>query len=150
MHPLTPSSIPSCTTFLRNSEVLSIEAGRKSEMKDELATGSVDGWSTKHDAVQQVSCNIKRKVSFELFGFGFNSSWSFLRPGDSNSASHHNEGEKDVRESAHPELTVEDKVLFADLQNGVGRLNAAVKASQSRKKTAELEADPEEDTTQGF
>ncbi|KAJ6558968.1 hypothetical protein B0H10DRAFT_1654344, partial [Mycena sp. CBHHK59/15] len=38
-----------------DAEVLSIEAGRKSEMKDELATGSVDGWSTKHDAVQQIS-----------------------------------------------------------------------------------------------
>ncbi|KAJ6555248.1 hypothetical protein B0H10DRAFT_1962048 [Mycena sp. CBHHK59/15] len=48
------------------------------------------------------------------------------------------------------ELTVEDKVLFADLQNGVGRLNATVKGSQSRKKTAELEADHEEDTTQGL
>ncbi|KAJ6526545.1 hypothetical protein B0H10DRAFT_2171950 [Mycena sp. CBHHK59/15] len=42
--------------------VLSIEAGRKSEMKDELATGSVDGWSTKHDAVQQISCNVKGKL----------------------------------------------------------------------------------------
>ncbi|KAJ6592924.1 ribonuclease H-like domain-containing protein [Mycena capillaripes] len=30
-------------------------------MKGELATGSVDGWSTKHDAVQQVSCNVKGK-----------------------------------------------------------------------------------------
>ncbi|KAJ6567512.1 hypothetical protein B0H10DRAFT_2200182 [Mycena sp. CBHHK59/15] len=29
-----------------DAEVLSIEAGWKSEMKDELATGSVDGWST--------------------------------------------------------------------------------------------------------
>ncbi|KAF7350433.1 HAT family dimerization protein [Mycena venus] len=47
--------------FLRNSEVLSIEAGRTSEMKGELATASVDGWSTKHDAVQQVSCNVKGK-----------------------------------------------------------------------------------------
>ncbi|KAJ7826527.1 hypothetical protein B0H13DRAFT_1657501, partial [Mycena leptocephala] len=44
-----------------DAEVLSIEAGRKSEMKDELATGSVDGWSTKHDAVQQISCNVKGK-----------------------------------------------------------------------------------------
>ncbi|KAJ6611656.1 hypothetical protein B0H10DRAFT_2223820 [Mycena sp. CBHHK59/15] len=48
------------------------------------------------------------------------------------------------------ELTVEDKVLFADLQNGVGRFNAAVKASRSRKKAAELEADTKEDTTQDF
>ncbi|KAJ6553870.1 ribonuclease H-like domain-containing protein [Mycena sp. CBHHK59/15] len=44
-----------------DAEVLSIEASRKSEMKDELATGSVDGWSTKHDAVQQISCNVKGK-----------------------------------------------------------------------------------------
>ncbi|KAF7341216.1 HAT family dimerization protein [Mycena venus] len=44
-----------------DSEVLSIEAGRTSEMKGELATASVDGWSTKHDAVQQVSCNVKGK-----------------------------------------------------------------------------------------
>ncbi|KAJ7149955.1 ribonuclease H-like domain-containing protein [Mycena filopes] len=44
-----------------DAEVLSIEAGRKSNLKDELATGSVDGWSTKHDAVQQVCCNVKGK-----------------------------------------------------------------------------------------
>ncbi|KAJ7657920.1 ribonuclease H-like domain-containing protein [Mycena polygramma] len=44
-----------------DAEVHSIEAGRKSNLKDELATGSVDGWSTKHDAVQQVSCNVKGK-----------------------------------------------------------------------------------------
>ncbi|KAF7376954.1 DUF659 family protein [Mycena sanguinolenta] len=44
-----------------DSEVLAVEAGRKSEMKNELTTGSVDGWSTKHDAVQKISCNIKGK-----------------------------------------------------------------------------------------
>ncbi|KAJ7875062.1 ribonuclease H-like domain-containing protein [Mycena leptocephala] len=44
-----------------DAEVLSIEAGRKSEMKDELAMGSVDGWSTKHNVVQQISCNVKGK-----------------------------------------------------------------------------------------
>ncbi|KAJ6583317.1 hypothetical protein B0H10DRAFT_2339427 [Mycena sp. CBHHK59/15] len=48
------------------------------------------------------------------------------------------------------ELTVEDKVLFADLQNRIGCFNAAVKASRSRKKAAELEVDTEEDNTQGF
>ncbi|KAJ7437693.1 hypothetical protein B0H11DRAFT_1935760 [Mycena galericulata] len=46
-----------------DSEVLSIESGRKSDLKDELATGSVDGWSTKHDAVQQVSCNVKGRLT---------------------------------------------------------------------------------------
>ncbi|KAJ6595464.1 ribonuclease H-like domain-containing protein, partial [Mycena sp. CBHHK59/15] len=44
-----------------DKEVSLIEAGRKSEMKGELATGLVDGWSTKHDAVQQVSVNVKGK-----------------------------------------------------------------------------------------
>ncbi|KAJ6522433.1 hypothetical protein DFH09DRAFT_1421922 [Mycena vulgaris] len=48
------------------------------------------------------------------------------------------------------ELAPEDKALFADLQNGIARFNAAVKASRSRKKAAELDGDAEEDTTQGF
>lgn len=82
-----------------DAEVLSIEAGRKSEMKDELATASVDGWSTKHDAVQQISCNIKGKVSYSTSA---HSSCLFPHPGNSNSASHHDEGEKDVRQFAYP------------------------------------------------
>ncbi|KAJ7937874.1 ribonuclease H-like domain-containing protein, partial [Mycena leptocephala] len=82
-----------------DAEVLSIEAGRKSEMKDELATGSVDGWSTKHDAVQQISCNVKGKVSYFASAY---SSCLFSHLGNSNSASHHDEGEKDICESAHP------------------------------------------------
>ncbi|KAJ6453563.1 hypothetical protein C8R45DRAFT_847084, partial [Mycena sanguinolenta] len=58
--------IPGCNALsghILDSEVLAIEAGQKSEVKNELAMGSVDGWSTKHDTIQQVSYNIKGKVS---------------------------------------------------------------------------------------
>ncbi|KAJ6632173.1 hypothetical protein B0H10DRAFT_2206574 [Mycena sp. CBHHK59/15] len=48
------------------------------------------------------------------------------------------------------ELSVEDKVLFTDLHNGISRFNTAVKASRSRKKAAEFDAEAEEDTTQDF
>ncbi|KAJ7659816.1 hypothetical protein DFH06DRAFT_1326841 [Mycena polygramma] len=47
------------------------------------------------------------------------------------------------------ELTPEDANLFKDLTSVIGRLDAAVKLSRSRKKVSELDAE-DEDTTLGF
>ncbi|KAF8147012.1 ribonuclease H-like domain-containing protein [Mycena galopus ATCC 62051] len=44
-----------------DSDVEKIQEKTKKEIKGEFATGSVDGWSTKHDAIQQTSCNVRGK-----------------------------------------------------------------------------------------
>ncbi|KAJ6559004.1 hypothetical protein B0H10DRAFT_2236338 [Mycena sp. CBHHK59/15] len=42
-----------------DTEVENIQADIQKKVKDEFATASVDGWSTKHDAIQQTSFNVK-------------------------------------------------------------------------------------------
>jgi hypothetical protein len=45
-----------------DAEVAAIQAQYQRELKGEFATASVDGWNTKHDTVQQTSCNVAGRV----------------------------------------------------------------------------------------